>query len=234
VHSWLLVFLSFFPRDELDRILLEPGKLPEVLSLNINGSNYHWELGAAAEYSEQEYQHNRHLNWLHKDNRSIRHSVYYSLYKLLYPLPKQERSHLIDQIRKWAGASLVVRPTHRTLTQPEILALAQGEFIEIGAHTITHPFLATLPVSAQQSEITSSRALLEEILGHPVTSFAYPHGNFSADTKTIVQSAGFTCACTTVAESVRRNSDRFALPRVVVEDWNGEEFARRLSAWLPK
>lgn len=214
--------------------MLQPGRLPEVLSLNINGNNYHWELGTAAEYSEQEYQRNRHVNWLHKDNRSIRHSVYYSLYKLLYPLPQQQRSLLLDEICNWAAAQLVVRPTHRTLTQAEIYALAQGEFIEIGAHTITHPFLATLPVSAQRQEITSSKALLEEILGHPVRSFAYPHGNFSAETKNIVQEVGFNCACTTVAGSVRKNSDRFALSRVVVEDWNGEEFARRLSAWIPK
>ncbi len=220
--------------DELDRILLQPGILPSALSLNINGSDYCWEFGAAANYSEQDYQDNRHVNWLHKDNCSIRHSVFYSLYELLYSLPQEERSHLLDEIRKWAGAELVVRPTHRTLTQAEICELAQGEFIEIGAHTITHPFLATLPVSAQRQEITNSKAKLEEILGHSVKSFAYPHGNFSAETKTVVQEAGFTCACSTVPKSVRKNSDRFALSRVVVEDWNGEEFARRLSEWIPK
>ena len=220
--------------DELDRILLQPGKLPSVLSLKIDGNDCQWEFGAAANYSEQEYQGNRHLNWLQKDISSIRHSVYYSLYKLLYSLSQQERSHLLDEIRKWAGAESVVRSTHRSLTQAEISALAQGEFIEIGAHTITHPFLTTLPVSAQREEITSSKALLEEILGHQVKSFAYPHGNFNAETKTIVQEAGFTCACSTVAKSVRKNSDRFALSRVVVQDWNGEEFARWLSEWIGK
>jgi len=219
--------------DELERLLLQPGILPSVLSLNINGNNYHWELGTA-EYSEQEYQNNRHLNWLQKDISSIRHSIYYSLYKLLYPLSQEERSHLLDEIRRWAGAELLVRPTHRTLTQAEISELAQGKFIEIGAHTITHPFLTTLPVSAQRQEITSSKAKLEEILGHAVSSFAYPHGNFNAETKKIVQEAGFTCACTTVPNSVRKNSERFALSRVVVEDCNGEEFARRLTEWIPK
>jgi peptidoglycan/xylan/chitin deacetylase (PgdA/CDA1 family) len=220
--------------DELDRILLQPGTLPSVLSLNINGNNHHCDFGTAAEYSEQEYQHNRHLNWLQKDISSIRHSIYYSLYKLLYSLPQQQRSHLLDEIRKWAGIESVVRPTHRTLTQAEICELAQGKFIEIGAHTITHPFLATLPLSAQRQEITIGKAKVEEILGHSVKSFAYPHGNFSAETKMIVQEAGFTCACSTVAKSVRKNSDRFALPRIVVEDWNGEEFARRLCEWIPK
>ncbi|BAZ09727.1 polysaccharide deacetylase [Calothrix sp. NIES-4071] len=217
--------------DELDRILLQPGCLPSVLSLSVSGRNYKWELSKDGDYSEQDYQYNRRLNWKKKNISSIRHSIYYSLYKLLYSLPKHERAHLIDQIRIWAGASTQVRPTHCTLTQSQMLELAQGELIEIGAHTITHPFLATLPSQAQQEEITSSKTLLEEILERRITSFAYPHGNFGSETKTIVQEAGFSCACSTTTGNVRKNSDRYALPRVVVEDWDGDEFARRLSVY---
>lgn len=221
-----------FWTDELDRLLLQPGKLPEVLSLKIQGTNYEWELGAASNYSEQDAQRYRHLNYLSLHIPSIRHSLYYSLYQLLYPLPARERWHLIEEIRIWAGVEIAVRSTHRTLTPEEISALAAGELIEIGAHTVFHPFLSTLSTDAQWLEITHSQAVLEDILGLPVVTFAYPHGNFTEETKAIVQEVGFRCACSTVPKSVGKHSDRFALPRVVVEDCNGEEFARRLFEWF--
>jgi hypothetical protein len=71
-------------------------------------------------------------------------------------------------------------------------------------------------------------------------NFAYPHGNYSQETTALVREAGFTSACTTYPRTVRRcdapkeppqGGDRFKLPRVVVEDWDGEEFAKQLSEW---
>ena len=215
--------------DEIDRLLLQPGTLPEVLTLDIKGSNYSWQLGAAANYSEAEHQHNRHLGILHSNKISDRHSLYYSLYQLLYPLSKEERSLLIDQILTWAGASVAVRSTHRTLTQAEFLSLDTSELIEIGAHTVTHPFLATLSPEAQRLEIQESKAQLEEILGHSVVSFAYPHGSYAKETPAIVQELGLSCACSTTKGMVRRTSDRFALPRFAVNNWDGDEFAKWLS-----
>src|SRR5215218_491100 len=38
--------------DELDRLLLQPGILPERLNLSINGNSYQWELGEAARYGK--------------------------------------------------------------------------------------------------------------------------------------------------------------------------------------
>src|SRR3954471_4527910 len=42
--------------DDLERLLLQPGTLPETLHLCIDGSAYRWELGEAAHYSEVDYQ----------------------------------------------------------------------------------------------------------------------------------------------------------------------------------
>ncbi|MGB5618733.1 MAG: polysaccharide deacetylase family protein, partial [Desulfobacterales bacterium] len=41
--------------DELERIFLQPGTLPEILTLSVNGKTYQWELGEAADYSEDNY-----------------------------------------------------------------------------------------------------------------------------------------------------------------------------------
>lgn len=218
--------------DELERLFLQPGRLPETLRLNINGSNYQWELGISAVYSEDAYQ--RHRRWS-ADGQSpptSRHSLYYALWQLLCPMLASDRRQVLDRLLEWAGAAPGSRPTHRSLTEAQVLALEQGELIEVGCHTVTHPFLSTLPVNLQQQEIQQSKARLEEILGHQVRSFAYPSGNYSAVTIDVVRDAGFTCACSTIHASVRRNSDRFVLPRVEVQNWDGDEFAKRLSRWF--
>ncbi len=68
----------------------------------------------------------------------------------------------------------------------------------IGAHTHTHPVLASLPTEAQRTEIENSRRILAEHLNAPVTLFAYPYGkpnrSFTAATKEIVRGAGFSAA----------------------------------------
>lgn len=201
-----------FWSDELERILLQPGTLPEVLSLNINGTSYEWKLDATANDSG--------------------YSLYYSLYELLYPLPARERSHLLDQLLLWANKEPELRLTHRMMTMKELSSLQPGNIIEIGGHTVTHPFLATISPEQQLHEIQENKIQLEEIFGQTIESFAYPHGNYNSETSEIVRQAGFTCACTTNANIVGKNSDRFQLPRFAVENWNGEEFAKQLSKWF--
>ena len=140
---------------------------------------------------------------------------------------------MLDELRGWAGAEPTCRPSHRPLSVEETLALADGELVEIGAHTVTHPALGPLPPSSQREEIVQSKARLEDLLGRPVMSFAYPHGDYTAETVSIVREVGFARACSfTFAGLVHPSTDPFRLPRVQIQDWDGEELARRLSAWF--
>ena len=132
-------------------------------------------------------------------------------------------------------AKPVGRPNYRPLTIEEILTLAQGKLVDIGAHTITHSLLSARTSATQREEIQRSKIHLEEILGSPVTSFAYPYGGkstYTAETVALVREAGFACACSVSAGVVRRNADPFRLPRLHVQDWDGEEFSQVLSRWL--
>ena len=217
--------------DELERLLLQPGRLPETLRLTINGSTYHWELGEAVRYSEDAYlSHRSWRTW--EDAPSSRHSLYFSLWRLLRPLPESERRAVLDKLLAWAGAEPAARSTHRALSREEVLVLARQGLIEIGSHTMTHPLLSTCPSTAQREEIQRSKAELEEVLGCPVTSFAYPYGDYTGETIALVREAGFACACSTSAAVVGPGTDRFQLPRVQVHDWSREEFAGQLSMWL--
>lgn len=110
--------------------------------------------------------------------------------------------------------------------------MAQGGLVEVGAHTVTHPALSTLPVASQRGEILGSKAQLEELLGQQVTSFAYPYGDLSAETAGIVWEADFAHACSTRTGLVELSTDPFRLPRRHGQDWDGEKCARLLSRWL--
>lgn len=66
--------------------------------------------------------------------------------------------------------------------------------VEIGGHTVTHPQLDTLPAAWVRNEVTESKRRLEDVLGHPVSAFAYPHGYSSATVRREVREAGWTSA----------------------------------------
>ena len=218
--------------DELERLFLQPGTLPDVLRVSVNGNTYQWKLGKAAHYSSEKAARQRRRWRAWAGVSDSRHGLYYSLWELLYSLNKDERQKLLGKLRAWAGAEPVVRPTHRPLSLDEVVRLAQGELIEIGAHTVTHPARAVLPAASQRDEIMQSKARLEETLDRPVSSFAYPHGSRAEETVSIVRKAGFARACTTDANIVEGATDPFQLPRVPVQDWDGREFTRRLSRWF--
>jgi peptidoglycan/xylan/chitin deacetylase (PgdA/CDA1 family) len=217
--------------DELEQLLLQPGRLPETLSLNINGHSYHWELGASAAYSKEEAQ-REHTHKAWKSQPGSRLFFYYSIWQQLLPLAESDRLTQLHQIRAWAQTESTARLTHRTLSQEELMELGQSDFVEIGAHTVTHPFLSAQPVNHQQIEIQQSKARLEAIFNRPITSFSYPFGNYASETVALAQKVGFECACSTVEDFVWRGSNRFELPRIAVENWNGEEFAKQLERWF--
>jgi len=221
--------------DELERILLQPERLPERLRLSINGSPFQWELCEVAHYGEDSYCSHRSWNVEEKNDPSPRHGLYRSLCQLLRPLPEEERLETLDSLLAWASAEAKGRPTHRALSWDEVACMANGELIELGAHTMTHPVLSALPASAQWAEIQCSKACLEDILERPVTSFAYPYGSrsdYTGETVAMVQEAGFGYACSNFADVVWRGSNQFQLPRVLVRNWDGETFARRLEEWF--
>ena len=65
--------------DELDRLLLQPGRLPKNLRLQINGKTRRWRLAEGARYSRAEFR--RHRRWkAWEDAPTPRHFLYKSLW----------------------------------------------------------------------------------------------------------------------------------------------------------
>lgn len=217
--------------DELERLLLWPGILPSTLRLSINERIFEWDLAGTGEYGGEAFDRNRAWSILDRCDASPRHQIHRSLHQQLRPLPEREREAVLDQLRLQAQMAAAVRPTHRTLRPEELVHLADGELVEVGAHTETHPVLAAITPSAQEHEIRRSKRRLEDILGREVRSFAYPYGgrqDYTSATIAAVREAGFACACSTSRALVFPGTGLYQLPRVVVRDLSGEAFAQRL------
>jgi peptidoglycan/xylan/chitin deacetylase (PgdA/CDA1 family) len=217
--------------DELQEILLQPGRLPDTLSLLIDGSTQTWELGTAVEYSEEDRKCDRtQLAWQAQPGSRL--FFYYSVWKVLRSLPNEKRDRVIEQIQSWARAKPAMRSQYRLMSSEEVRTLGEGELVEVGAHTVTHPFLSAHATALQKAEIEQSKADLEALLQRPVTTFAYPYGDYAPETVKLAREAGFVCACSTVEDTVWWRKDRFLLPRFQVHNWNGQEFAQQLLRWF--
>ena len=221
--------------DQLENVLLHSMKIPEQLDLTIAEKYYHWELGASAQYTHQSYEAHRDWNLSEKNNANARQLVYRSLHQLLRPISEKARRKALDDLTQWANADVAECPNSSALSPGELTQLAEKNLIEIGAHTVTHPMLSALSPQEQMTEIRQSKTDLEDLLGRPVTSFAYPYGSatdYTEESVAAAQRTGFLRACSNFPGVVGRDTDRFQLPRFLVRDWNGDEFDRRLRDWL--
>ncbi len=216
--------------DELAGLLLMPGTLPPTLRLGIGGGTHQWTLGDAAVYGELDWQ--RHRAWRAPDDPpTARHLMFAELWRLLQHASRARQEYLLNVLWGWSGAAPPRRATDRAVTLDELHALAAGGLIEIGAHTVTHPILKGLAEGVQRGELRESKARLETVLDRPVESFAYPYGTAAPNTVRLVAEAGFRCACTTAPGALAPDGDPFRVPRFTVEDWDGDQFLRRLSQW---
>ncbi len=71
--------------------------------------------------------------------------------------------------------------------------------IDMGAHTQSHPILTRVSREQASIEIAGSRKRIEDEIGQPVTTFAYPNGlagDFNEGLETMLRSMGFEAAFT--------------------------------------
>jgi peptidoglycan/xylan/chitin deacetylase (PgdA/CDA1 family) len=71
-----------------------------------------------------------------------------------------------------------------------------GLGFEIGAHTNRHTDLAAVSGEEAYAEMTSCKGALEELLGKPVETFAYPFCRYSAACPAAAERAGYLAAYT--------------------------------------
>ncbi len=208
--------------DDLTRLLVAEA-LPK--SLTIRGSDGTSTIDLSAHEHLAELR-----GWRLSDGVSTpRQRMVQRAYELLRPVPAANREVLMRELLSRAGLPRAGSRAARLMNPNELLDFAQSGLIDVGAHTVTHPDLTTQSIDEQRRELSESRHTLEQILSRPVTMFAYPYGRFAEDTPGLLREVGFTCACTGATAVVGPASDLLRLPRLMVEDWNGEDFLRQVT-----
>jgi peptidoglycan/xylan/chitin deacetylase (PgdA/CDA1 family) len=94
----------------------------------------------------------------------------------------------------WLGGEYPWATWTRILSAGEVRALA-GEGVEIGSHTTSHPDLSTLGYEESLAELAGSKQELEDIVGAPVETLAYPFGRTGEAAIAACRAAGYRAAC---------------------------------------
>jgi len=66
--------------------------------------------------------------------------------------------------------------------------------VEVGSHTVSHPRLPALSDAELADELRSSRARLEDELGRPCRTLAYPYGDSDERVRAAARAAGYEIA----------------------------------------
>jgi peptidoglycan/xylan/chitin deacetylase (PgdA/CDA1 family) len=144
-------------------------------------------------------------------------------------LPPAQRSAAVQGLAESAGVAL---PSTLMMTSTQVRALADAG-MQIGAHTVSHPILARIDEPAAVQELRRSKATLEDLLGQPVRSFAYPNGRPGRDylprDVVLARQAGFELAVSTAHGAAGAGADVFQLPRFTPWDRPRWAFGARMA-----
>ncbi len=102
--------------------------------------------------------------------------------------------------------------------------------IHFGSHTVTHPQLKGLKAEEVRTEVRSSKATIEDKLGSPVTSFAYPYAFPETDRlfrqrlRAVLQEIGYENGVSTIIGTADRAGDRFFMKRLPINSGDDRRF----------
>jgi peptidoglycan/xylan/chitin deacetylase (PgdA/CDA1 family) len=198
--------------DALERICLQSPNLPDKL---IPGQpDEIWNIGNA-------------------DNGNMLSplDLYLKLCDMIRKMPSTQHQTFIESLEVWAN-NANQRPEYFTMDQKELLDLQSNPLFTIGAHTMTHPYLPYFSYEYQKKEIQGGIKFLKELTGNTINYLAYPHGGHNHDTLEILPDCGIGLAFTTHAQHFKADTDKYAIPRFQVKNWDGDTFAFNINNWI--
>ena len=160
-----------------------------------------------------------------------RRAVHDAVWALLKPMRRDERAGRLADLVAWAGVVAAAPAGDRCMSEAQLRSFAQPGFVDLGAHTMSHPSLPLLPVTEQADEIGHSRRWILDVLGIEPKGLAYPFGDYDKQTLIAARMSGVGFACTTVPDAVRRRADLFALPRLAIGNLDAARFEQLIAGY---
>lgn len=145
-------------------------------------------------------------------------------------------THALGPLTRHRLPAILYVPS-RLLGAPGYMTVAQlremdSAGVRVGAHSRTHPDLRSCGAAELESEIRGSREDLEDLLGKPVTSFAYPTGLLDDRVRAAVAAAGFGSAITTRPGWWRQSTGPLLIPRSFAQDFSEATFRAAIEGGL--
>lgn len=201
--------------DDLERILLGTKMKPHALALHIESEKFRYDTSQEKTLWEIYYQLQERLRLSHPDTIAS----------------------VVKQLQIWAALPEEGRPRNRMMRFDELAKMASSSYAAIGAHTHRHPALGVLSYDEQKQEILQSAEILESSISEKIRYFSYPYGArkilgskryYNQDSLRIVRELGFDMAFANYYGQVHRWTNPYAIPRILVRNWPGEEFRERM------
>ena len=114
-----------------------------------------------------------------------------------------------------AGSEAAGDPLDTMMSWAQVAVLSD-EGIEMAAHSHSHPQLDQLDDAALRHELGHSKALLEDAIGAPVRSLAYPYGYSSTRVRLAARSVGYRYAASVRNLRATPSGDLFTIPRLTI------------------
>lgn len=124
-------------------------------------------------------------------------------------------------------------PSETLMNDEELCACHASGRVEIGSHGLTHAHLPQIDAQRLEHEVRESKKRLEDLLGAPVRSFAYPYGEWGDREREAVESAGYAFGIAT-DKGLPLAHDRYAgARRIIFPNTHGLGFYKKSSRWYP-
>ena len=109
-------------------------------------------------------------------------------------------------------------PEFALTTWNDLRAAVDGGILSVGSHALAHADLSALTPDEQTADLRASRERIEQELGVPCTTVAYPYGRWNPDSPAAARRARYRCAMTAELGFVEVTDSPFSLRRVMVGD----------------
>lgn len=131
--------------------------------------------------------------------------------RLVY-LPHRLREKVIGEIEAEIGSPISYPDGYQLLTWPMVREMSSNK-IRFGTHTVNHSVLTMEDQETIKNEVIDCKTDLENELGIPITTFAYPNGELDSHIRSVVEKAGYRTAVTTQVKANKIGDDLLALGR---------------------
>jgi len=114
-----------------------------------------------------------------------------------------------------AGRDAVANAPGRMLSWVQLAELSAAG-VEVAAHTHSHPQLDQISAARLRTELGDSKRSLEDHLGRPACSLAYPYGYSSKRVRTLAREIGYQQAAVVGNATATSTCDPFRVPRLTI------------------